>query len=224
MEAWFQRACARDPQHRFASAQEFADALRVAAGGSAQPTGQVPGLPSAMPSLGNPGNPAHAVSVGTASGMSRSGDTSAQPVSTKAKGALVVGGVVVLLGVLGAVAVVGFGKKDHGVEGSAGSGPTAAGTSTATAVTSLPPPPTAAPSAVLADPEPTTATSVGAAPTSSHTPSVPSAAVAGNGASAANPHGGPIHVPVGGGSTSGHAGPTPPAGSGSGPRPIDLGY
>src|SRR5580693_6427245 len=32
MEGWFQRACARDPQDRYGSAQEFADALRAACG------------------------------------------------------------------------------------------------------------------------------------------------------------------------------------------------
>ena len=32
MEDWFQKACARDPDHRFQSAQAFVDALRLAAG------------------------------------------------------------------------------------------------------------------------------------------------------------------------------------------------
>jgi serine/threonine-protein kinase len=43
MEAWFHKACAREPADRYASAQEFIDALRVAAG--------APGHSSARPGL-----------------------------------------------------------------------------------------------------------------------------------------------------------------------------
>ena len=70
MELWFQRACARDPASRFASAQELADALRAAAGAS-----RASALPESavqpMPAGGLAGNVANAVSIGTASGMSR---------------------------------------------------------------------------------------------------------------------------------------------------------
>jgi serine/threonine protein kinase len=51
MEAWFQRACAREPQNRFSSAQEFADSLQAAAGVTIQTGGSSrPGAPSQIPS------------------------------------------------------------------------------------------------------------------------------------------------------------------------------
>ncbi|MGD0525284.1 MAG: serine/threonine-protein kinase [Polyangiaceae bacterium] len=51
MEAWFQKACAREPGDRYASAQEFIDALRAAAGGRAQAISE-PALANA-PTLGS---------------------------------------------------------------------------------------------------------------------------------------------------------------------------
>ena len=87
MEAWFQRACARDPVHRFGSAQEFADALRAACDASVRASALPESLVQRGVSLS--GNPAHAVSVGTASGMSRSGDLSAVPPVPKNRGVLV---------------------------------------------------------------------------------------------------------------------------------------
>jgi serine/threonine-protein kinase len=48
MEAWFHKACAREPGDRYASAQEFIDALRVAAGAPGHSSAR-PGLLSAPP-------------------------------------------------------------------------------------------------------------------------------------------------------------------------------
>jgi serine/threonine-protein kinase len=47
MEAWFQKACAREPGDRYASAQEFIDALRTASGTIATHPGGLPRMASA---------------------------------------------------------------------------------------------------------------------------------------------------------------------------------
>jgi serine/threonine-protein kinase len=47
MEAWFQKACAREPGDRYASAQEFIDALRMASGTIPTHPGGLPRMPSA---------------------------------------------------------------------------------------------------------------------------------------------------------------------------------
>jgi serine/threonine-protein kinase len=111
MEMWFQRACARDPQNRFSSAQEFTDALRAACDFSTRASA----LPaSAMPPVVAhlaPHNPAHAVSVGTGSGMSRSGDLSAAPTVSKSRAPVIAVVAALLIGGVVAAAVIGLGKK-----------------------------------------------------------------------------------------------------------------
>ena len=47
MEAWFHKACAREPGDRYASAQEFIDALRMASGTIPTHPGGLPRMPSA---------------------------------------------------------------------------------------------------------------------------------------------------------------------------------
>src|ERR1019366_5011458 len=120
MEAWFQRACAREPGNRFASAQEFAEALRAACDGTLRP----PGLAGAMIQPGAPGDlggrspsvltgsGAQAVSVGTDAAMSRSGQLVAGGSIPKGKGPLVALAIVVLAGGLAIAALLAFGR--HG--------------------------------------------------------------------------------------------------------------
>ncbi len=137
MEAWFQRACARDPKDRYGSAQELADALRAASDGSLR----APAIPAAAAPSGSfgAGSPAHAVSIATGSAMSRSRDLSARPASPSAKGLLVVAGAALLAAGLGVVALVTFVRREQA--------PDVASSATAAAVLSPAPPPTP-----LADP------------------------------------------------------------------------
>ena len=59
MEGWFQRACAREPDQRFPTAQAFAEALRIAAGISSP--GPAPMLDAPGPNLPRP--PMHSTPV-----------------------------------------------------------------------------------------------------------------------------------------------------------------
>jgi serine/threonine-protein kinase len=233
METWFQRACARDPQNRFSSAQEFADALRAACDVSIRASA----LPaSAMPPVGQlaPPNPAHAVSVGTGSGMSRSGDLSAAPTVSKSRAPLIAVVVALLIGGVVAAAILGFKKpSDPGPAAAAVTAipismPTApaavapAGTASVAAAAVLPPG-----AAATIAPEPlATAQLQGQAvappPASSHPQASPFPSSA---------HGAGVHPPppVGPGAPSPPVPlhPPPPAGPGAGqpaPKPIDLGY
>jgi hypothetical protein len=222
MEAWFQRACAREPQYRFGSAQEFAEALRAAAG---DPRAAAAPLPM-QPSTGA-ANPAHAVSVRTASGMSRSGDALGAPPGAKGKGMLVALAALVVLGAIG-VAAFSLTHTGHGGD-EAGSGSAAA----------VAPPPAQPPPAVatLADPAgsvpPVPPLSALAPTTPPQSPNGPEAVAssAQHAAGAVGPgsaHGGtvPGHAPAQV-SPAGHAptATTPsPAGQSQGPKPIDLGY
>ncbi len=207
MEPWFQRACARDPLSRFGSAQEFADALRAACDGTVRASA----LPESMlQPVASPGNPAHAVSVGTASGMSRSGDLSAVPVVPKSRGALVAFASLLLLGAIGVAAVLTLGKRDRPPETAA------AGAVIATSAPSVAAAPEAAlPVASLAEP-------AAAAPSTSAS-AAPSATVPGAPLRpAASPL--PVHAPSARVANS----PPPPAPSptphGPAVKPIDLGY
>ncbi len=238
MEGWFQRACARDPQNRFASAQEFADALRAACDGTLRASA----LPASMMQQAGVGggNPAHAVSVGTASGMSRSGDSSTAAPVPKSKGALVAVAVLLMIGVLAVAGLFVLGKsgakKDQGPEAaSALSGaPAAAGPSQPVI---LQPVATAAAPVVLAPspsteaPEPVSSTSAhamgpaasAASPASTHQPSPrPGGPVAGGGTGGGAVAGG------GGGAAGAGAAGAPPAPTHASPKPgakpIDLGY
>jgi serine/threonine-protein kinase len=106
MEAWFQRACAREPHDRYASAQEFADSLRAAAGVTFDSRGSA--LPSVSSQVGVAG-PAHAFAQsGTSGGVSRTGDIN---VPRKGKAALpIVAGLCLLLGGGAAAAFVVLGR------------------------------------------------------------------------------------------------------------------
>jgi eukaryotic-like serine/threonine-protein kinase len=208
METWFQRACARDPLGRFVSAQEFSDALRAAGDGTVRASA----LPDSMvqQALGAPGNPAHAVSVGTASGMSRSGDRSAAVVVPKSRGALVAVGLLLLLGAIAVAAVLTFARKDRPPE------TVAAGAAIATAsqaVAALPG--SAAPIATLAEPGAAAATTaaVSAAATGSVAPFHPA------GFPGSPPHAASGRVP-----TPPPAAPPSAPSHGPGAKPIDLGY
>src|SRR5579859_5347332 len=179
MEPWFQRACARDPSARFVSAQELTDALRAAAGvgrASALPESAVQGMPPGGIAVGNV---AHAASIGTASGMSRTGDPSALPVLPKNRGALVAVAALLVLGAIGLATVLTFTRKEHRPEGVATAAalappapPPAAASATASAAATLaeepksPPPPSAASADVAAPGSPGPARS--GAPASSH--------------------------------------------------------
>jgi serine/threonine-protein kinase len=139
MEAWFQRACARDPQDRYASAQEFADALRTAAGTTMQSRG------SALPVMSGPvgshvgsqifSQPQSMAQSGTSAGISRTGDAFVPPKKTKAALAIVAG-TCLLLGGAGAAGFVVFGRGPHSTSHAGASPATSA---SATAATGSPP-------------------------------------------------------------------------------------
>ena len=206
METWFQRACARDPSARFVSAQEFADALRAASDGTVRASALPASVLQQTP--GPSGNPAHAVSVGTASGMSRSGDRAAAVVVPKSRGALVAVILLLLVGAIAVAAVLTLGKKDHPPDPVA-----AAAAITASAPPVVAPPESASPVAKLVEPAAPAAT-VSAAATGSVAPSHPA------GSPGSPPHAASARVP----------GPPPPAATPSaaphapGAKPIDLGY
>jgi serine/threonine protein kinase len=150
IEAWFQRACAREPEQRFGSAQEFADALRTAAGiavqsprGSSVPDvpGMVPGADGARPAFASTGGGA------TSPGISRSGDDYTPP-GTDRRWVGVVAGLVVVVAALGAgIVVVGRGKAES----------TVASPAPAETHAVSPPPPGASASTEALAPPPTTA-------------------------------------------------------------------
>ena len=108
MEGWSSGPARATRRTGSASAQEFADALRAACDGTLRASA----LPSSMVQQAAMagGNPAHAVSVGTASGMSRSGDSSTIASPPKSKGTLVAVALLLLVGVLAATAVFALGK------------------------------------------------------------------------------------------------------------------
>ncbi len=214
MEPWFQRACARDPVSRFGSAQEFADALRAALDGtvraSALPESAVrPAQADALIA----GNPAHAVSVGTASGMSRSGDRSGAVVVPKNRGALVGALVLLALGAMALAAVLTLARRARAPE------PVAAGAALATsAAPALVLPVTSSPAAVtLPEPPaavPTSSVHEDANVTASSAPARPGPASPAHTASArvVNPPAPAVAPPAS----------APPRAPGA--KPIDLGY
>jgi serine/threonine-protein kinase len=116
-ETWFMKACAREPQDRFASAQEFGEALKAACEGAVNISS--PGLAQSNPG-GNPmaygqtssvGAAASLGSVGstsaaaTASGMSRSG-VGPDGIATPKSKAPVIAAVLATLVVVGGAAIV----------------------------------------------------------------------------------------------------------------------
>jgi serine/threonine-protein kinase len=208
MEPWFQRACAREPASRFASAQELADALRAAAG-----VGRASALPESAVQPVPPGglvaaNVAHAASIGTASGMSRTGDPSALPAVPKNRGALAAAIAVMVLGAIALALVLTLAKKERPTNGI----PTGA------ALAPPAPPPVAV-----------SATTAVAATLAEEPPIAPSATAASGVAapgSSGSAHPGfavPARAPAGRVVT---APPAPPSAlpRAAGPKPIDLGY
>jgi serine/threonine-protein kinase len=214
MEHWFQRACARDPANRFGSAQEFADALRAAIDGSVRASAlPESAIQPAQASALLAGNPAHAVSVGTASGMSRSGDRSGAAVAPKNRGALVAAVVLLALGAMALAAVLTLAKRARQPAGVAAA---ASLTSTPSAVV---PPATSSPAVAVTLPEPSALVPASAAPadataTASGAPLHPGPASPAHAASlrVVNP---PIPAPAPAASAPPHP---------SGAKPIDLGY
>jgi serine/threonine protein kinase len=203
MEGWFQRACAREPNHRFASAQEFAESLRAAA----EMGSRASALPASMPNMSGPqqgvgavstggyraatGNPAHAQSVGTDAVMSRSGGGlagSSAPVS-KSKAPVIAGAIFGLLVALGGAAFFVLNGHHGGGDANTAPQPSAAATHAPAAPTTpatapLPPTPTALPgsaepAATLAPETPAPSASVHAVgtPATPTTPATPVGAV-----------------------------------------------
>jgi hypothetical protein len=110
VDPWFMRACAREPQDRYASAQEFADALRIAAGVTMQPRG-LGAAPSPGGLLSSTGGSAHVfASGGSSPGIARTGESYTVPGAGRAQVGLVVAIVSLLLGGAVVAAVVAFGK------------------------------------------------------------------------------------------------------------------
>ncbi len=209
MEAWFQRACARDPQDRFASAQEFADALRGASDLSRRPPALSDGV--ARSASVETGNPARAVSIATGSGMSRSGDSSAKTTAPSARGLLVAVLALLFVGGIGVVALLTFVRTERG--------PDVASSAKATAVV------VPVPSTPLADPTPVARANAlqvaGADAASSTSASAVAPDVAQESLRPASlPLHAPAHSPLSAGSSPLSRPPSvaPPS------KPIDLGY
>jgi hypothetical protein len=209
MELWFQRACARDPLGRFGSAQELGDALRAACDGTVRaPTAPDSALQQAVVVSGNP---AHAVSIGTASGMSRSGDRSEDGVVVpKNRGALVAAVTLLLLGAIALATALTLARRDRPVE-TVAAGAAAAASSQHAVAASLPDTP--APVATLAAIQPTSAPSAVGAPAAA--PGAPSHAIA-----SPVPH---EHAPSARVAVLPAAPPSAPPRN-PGAKPIDLGY
>ena len=121
VDAWFQKACAREPEHRFGSAQEFVDGLRTAAGVTLQsPRGpQLPDVAGAGSALtGSPRaqrlSGPHSLRRAAARppGISRSGGDDYTPpgASVSARWASSAGLVAVIAALGVGIVVVGKGK------------------------------------------------------------------------------------------------------------------
>jgi hypothetical protein len=230
MEAWFQRACARDPVNRFASAQEFADALRAACDMALRGSA-LPGSMQAMQASGGLGAPGitgnpHAASVGTDVAMSRSGGAvTAGPGTTNKAAVAVVAVIVGLVAVAALVAFAAFGRR--------GETPAAPPiVAAAASVPSAPPPPVATlspPGALPAALPAPVASGVAAVTAAAAAASTPGALAATprerdepprpSASPSVQPHAPQVHAASGGpGPAPSHV--APPAGN----KPIDLGY
>jgi eukaryotic-like serine/threonine-protein kinase len=174
VELWFKRACAREPQDRYASAQEFSDALHAAAGvtlpsrGSSLPeaSGQgVPGTPGSSVSSNLQGFASSgAVASGTSSGISRSGEVEpgADALVVPGRGKLwlgIIAAAVLLVGGVAGAAIVFLGKGAHAPVNPA-----------ASVAVSPTPPPSAVPVAAAkpAPPEPAAPEAGSPVPVASH--------------------------------------------------------
>jgi serine/threonine-protein kinase len=171
MEAWFQRACAREPQARYATALEFAEALRIAAGMTLQQRASSL-LPSAS-SSGPPGRegPAFISSPGpgTGPGISRTDDPIGAPPGTgKWKFGVAIAGAAFVVVVGAAVAAVALSNRGVSPSVHAAAPDTAAATSPTVASTAAnptanssagTPPPAVSPGAEASSPAPQVAPS-----------------------------------------------------------------
>jgi serine/threonine-protein kinase len=142
VELWFQKACAREATDRYASAQEFIDGLRTAAGITLTPNRDVSREMSAvsgMGPIGSPsgmGGPVLATTAGgpggaTSAGVTRSGaaDDYVPPGAGKKSMGIIAGGVVaVLVAVSAGLMVVGKGKQSDPPAPAATAAPPAADT------------------------------------------------------------------------------------------------
>ncbi|MGH7270306.1 MAG: serine/threonine-protein kinase [Polyangiaceae bacterium] len=149
VDVWFSRACARAPEERFASAQEFADALRVACGSDVR--APAPSLSLSQSNTGAQGvavAPAFAPTLAskTTSGVSRNGGSLEAIETHKSKAPLLalVASLGLLLGVGTIAMVIGFSGK--------GRAPAAASAAAALVpAPASPPSATGVPTAKLAD-------------------------------------------------------------------------
>jgi serine/threonine-protein kinase len=175
VDVWFQRACAREPQDRFASAQEFSDALQTAAGvtmnsrGSTLPVTPSDSLPE-TPS-GNAGGGLQVLATsGTSSGVSKSGEDIIPPRRGKLWLGITAAAVLLVGGLVGAT-VVFLGRGAHAPAHPAASAAPATLSAPPVAETTAAPRESAPPEA--ASPEPATSHENVAAPTPSAAPRMP---------------------------------------------------
>jgi serine/threonine protein kinase len=111
VDGWFQKACARDPEHRFASAQEFVDGLRNASGVTMRSSlgSSVPEVAGAVPMVGRPA--LASTGGGTSPGISRSGGDDYAPPGASKRGLGMIAGIAgVVLALATAIVVVGRSK------------------------------------------------------------------------------------------------------------------
>jgi serine/threonine-protein kinase len=199
MEDWFQRACAREPDHRYPTAQAFIDSLRAAAGGGA--------LPGLLPAPATTGTP-----------VSRTAEASSMVTTQGRHGApwlaVVLAGIAGLaIAVGGVVALLQMRRPNHPPQ------PTAAAPAT------VEPAATPHPSAATIHEPPAATLDAIATGTPARTPS-PTPGAAGGSASppkSASPTGKPAGVPAGNppaAATTRIGATRPPRPSGS----VDLGY
>jgi eukaryotic-like serine/threonine-protein kinase len=234
IEAWFQRACARDPVARYPNAQEFSDSLRAASGiGTVSQSGEqarlrAPVAAPSSPSLQSDDRAFPGQSVANASvALSASGIPKSRMGPAVAIGSLAV------IAVIAAVGLVALSShRSPGVEPSAASQSLSPPLSSPPVASLLERPPPVAPSSAspmgvgLAPPPSATGTTSAAARSSVTTAATPKQAAGNANASAAvqatqnrAPHTPPAH---GAPPTSGREGKevAPPAPAGK----IDLGY
>jgi serine/threonine-protein kinase len=123
MDPWFAKACAREPQDRYASSQEFAEALRAASGMGTRPQSyaelDAQGIAGGRPMAGI--HPHALASSATSSGISRTGDVF--PAADPGKRQLGIAVAVVSLLVGGALVatIVALGRHSGGPPHAAGS-------------------------------------------------------------------------------------------------------
>ncbi len=155
MEGWFQRACAREPQARYASAQQFADGLRLAAGMSVQPPASAL-VPSRAPSrVPVAEGPALTSSPGTGPGISRTDDPVDAPPRARRRGLgiAIVGAALVVLGGA-AVAAFVLSARNANLAARAAASQTAAAAASPPTVATTPVPATSAAAEASSTPPP----------------------------------------------------------------------